>query len=183
VGWVDEFNLTNAASERWLKAGFSNNEPVEKYQEDWELLDNKGYVFTRTYPRVDGYRWNGDHTCVAIEVDTEGNMNESNQRFGRTIDAVSLSAFGALVGRVKSPQPVNPSNGKLPTVIVADFKAVAESRIDDDLDGKLSGREVIIDKESNLLPPVERLDMAVKCVPMGSTGSIKVNIGLVKQLS
>jgi hypothetical protein len=182
VGWVDQFNLTNVASERWINAAFSNHAAVEDYEEDWELLDGKGYIFTQTYPRVDGYRWNGDHTCTPIEVDVEGNMNEAYQRFGRTMDAVALSAFGALIGRVKSPQPVDPASGKLPVVVVADFKAVGEKRIDQDLAANLSGREVIIDKDSNLLPPDETLNMAVKAVPYGSATSIKVKIGLVKQL-
>lgn len=182
TGWVEQFNLTNVASDRWVNAGFSNHDPVEDYEDDWELLDSKGYIFPQTYPRVDGYRWNNDHTCTPIEVDVEGNMNEAYQRFGRTMDAAALSAFGALVGRVKSPQPVDPATGKLPTVVVADFKAVAEKRIDQDLGGKISGREVIVDKESNLLPPDERLDMAIKAVPYGSASTIKVKIGLVKQL-
>ncbi|WP_420581942.1 DUF2586 family protein [Reichenbachiella sp.] len=182
IGWVDEFNLTDVAAERWETAGLSNHGYVEDYQEDWELLDSKGYIFPQTYPRVDGYRWNNDHTCTPIEVDVEGNMNEAYQMFGRTMDSMAMSAYGALIGRVKSPQPVNPTTGKLPTVVVADFKAIAEKRIDQDLDGKISGREVIIDKDSNLLPPTSQLDMAVKGVPYGSTSTIKVKIGLVKQL-
>lgn len=182
IGWVDQFNLTDVAAERWENAGLSNHNPVEDYQEDWELLDSKGYIFPQTYSRVSGYRWNSDHTCTPIEVDVEGNMNEAYQRFGRTMDTVAMSAYGALVGRVKSPQPVNPSNGKLPSVVVADFKSVAEKRIDQDTDGRISGREVIIDKDSNLLPPDETLNMAVKAVPYGSANTIKVKIGLVKQL-
>ena len=182
VGWVDEFNLTDVAASRWENAALSNHVSVESYQDDWELLDDKGYIFTQTYPRVSGYRWNGDHTCTPIQVDVEGNMNEAYQRFGRTMDAVALSAFGALAGRVKSPQPVDPASGKLPTVVIADFKAVSEKRIDQDLSANLSGREVIVDKDSNLLPPDETLNMAVKAVPYGSADTIKVKIGLVKQL-
>jgi len=182
VGWVDQFNLTDAGAGRWERAGLSNHQLVETYQEDWELLDSKGYIFPQTYPRVDGYRWNNDHTCTPIEVDVEGNMNEAYQRFGRTMDAVALSAFGALIGRVKSPQPVDPATGKLPIVVVADFKSAGEKRIDQDLSENLSGREVIVDKDSNLLPPDETLNMAVKAVPYGSASTIAVKIGLVKQL-
>jgi len=181
-GWVDEFNLTDVAAERWEKAGFSNHQPVENFQDDWQLLDTKGYVFPQTYAKVPGYRWNGDPTCTPIEVDVEGNMNEAYQRFGRTMDAVTLTAYGALIGSVKSPQPIDPGSGKLPPVVVADFKEKAEDAIDQDLGDKISGREVVVDKDSNLLPPVEALDMSVTAVPFGSATQINVKLQLKKQL-
>ncbi len=182
TGWVENFNLTDAGAGRWLKAGFSNHTDVLAAQDDWELLDQKGYIFTQKYPRVDGFRWNNDHSCTPIEVDVEGNMNEAYVRFGRTMDKAVLSVFGALIGRVKSPQPVDPSTGKLPLAVVVDFKTRGERQIDQDMTGELSGREVIVDKNSNLLPPSETLEMAVKCVPFGSAQSIKVKVGLVRNL-
>lgn len=182
-GWVDEFNLTDVGAGRWLNAALSNHVAVETYQEDWDLLDSKGYIFTQTYARVAGYRWNNDHSCVAIVEDVEGNLNEAYARFGRTLDAAALSVYAALVGRVKSPQPVDPNTGKLPTVVIADFKAVAEKRIDQDLSENISGREVVIDPQSNLLPPDETLEMAVRIVPFGSATQIEVKIGLVSSVN
>ena len=182
IGWVEQFNLTDVASERWRRAGLSNHQRVETYEEDWDLLDKKGYVFAQTYPRVDGYRWNNDHTCTPIEVDVEGNINQAYQRYGRAMDAVSLSAYAALIPRVKSPQSVDPSTGKRAPVVIADVKARAERRIDRDWGDQISGHEVIIDKESTLLPPESSVDMAVRVVPMGTADSIKVKLGLVTRL-
>lgn len=182
VGWVERFNLTDAGSGRWLKAGFSNHADVMAHQDEWELLDTKGYIFAQKYPRVDGFRWNNDHACTPIEVDVEGNMNEAYIRFGRTLDKAVLSTYAALIGRVKSPQPVDSQTGKLPLAVITDFKLQGEKRTDQDMAGELSGREVLVDKDSNLLPPSETLNIAVKCVPYGSAQTIKVKVGLVRNL-
>jgi hypothetical protein len=182
IGWVEKFNLTDAGSGRWLNAGFSNHTDAMAAQDNWELIDQKGYIFAMKYPRVDGFRWNNDHACTPIEVDAEGSMNEAYILFGRTMDNVVLSVFSALIGRVKSPQPVDPTTGKLPLAVIVDFKTRGEKQIDQDLAGKISGREVLVDKNSNLLPPSETLNLAVKCVPYGSAQSIKVKVGLVRNL-
>lgn len=183
VGWTEEFPLTDATKGKFLKAGFSNHDDVMDYEDDWDLLDSKGAIFAIKYPNVDGFYINDDHTCAPIEVDPETNVvSESGQLYGRTADKACLQVFASLISRVKSPQPVDPASGKLPVAVVLDFQQVAERRIDQNMAGEISGRSVIVDKNSNLLPPNNQLDMAVDVVPYGTAKVIRVKVALKRNL-
>lgn len=182
IGWVEKFNLTNAKKERWLSAGLSDHRSILNVQSEWSILDQKGYIFPIKYSRLDGFRWNNDHVCAPVIVDNEGNMNESQIRFGRTVDKASLAAYGALLPAVKSPQYVNPKNGKVPPVVILNFKTLVEKQIDNDLLGEISGRVVVIDKDSSLLPPDPELKVSLGIVPMGSADTISVSLSLKSKI-
>ena len=178
IGWVERFNLTDAKKSRWLAAGLSDNNSVMSVQSDWQILSDKGYILPVKYARLDGFRWNNDHCCVSIMVDNDGNMNESQIRFGRTLDKAALNAYAALLPSVKSPQPVDTGTGKVPPVVITNFRTLAESGIDGNLTGELSGREVVISKDSNLLPPDPELLVGISVVPIGSADKISVRLKL-----
>jgi hypothetical protein len=179
IGWVGAFNLTSTG--RWTKAGFSNHQSVMNYEDDWSVLDDKGYIFPIKYSRQNGFRWNDAHTCTPIEIDVDGTINECYIHYSRTIDKAALQVYAALLPDVKSPQDVD-DNGKLPLSVVAYFKAKAEKSIDLGMTGQFSGRTVTIDKNSNLLPPNSELLVGLKVQPFGEAKIIKVQLKISKTL-
>ena len=178
IKWVEKFNLTDAKKSRWLAAGLSDNKSVMTVQDEWQVLSDKGYIFPIKYARLHGFRWNNDHCCTPVIVDNDGNMNESQIRFGRTLDKAALAAYTALLGKVGSPQPVNPATGKVPPIVILNFKTICEKQVDRDLAGEISSRKITIDKDSNLLPPNAELKVGISVVPMGSADQISVSLKL-----
>ncbi|MDX2304612.1 MAG: DUF2586 family protein [Microscillaceae bacterium] len=181
IGWVEVFNLTNVASARWVVAGLSDHTKTKDNQSIWNTLDEKGYIFPLTYSRVSGYRWNKDHTCTPILVDPDGTLNESFIRYSRTADKAALQIYAALIGSVQSPQRLRP-DGKLELAVIADLQARAEKQVDTAMAGEISGREIVVDKDSDLLPPDPELLVGFKVQPYGSADTIKIKLKLTKSI-
>ena len=183
TGWVEVGNLTDEkrTPARFLRAGFSNHTLVEAVKEIWDVLDDKKYIFPITYPLSDGYFWNNDYTCAPVLIDDEGNINEHNIRYGRTADKAARAIYVALFNDIKSPQPVDPATGKLPSGIILNFQGKAERRIDLEMENQISGRKVTVDPNSDLLI-AKQLDVYFKVVPYGSTDTILVYVGLAKTI-
>jgi hypothetical protein len=86
IGEVETSKLTDVDKNIFVNAALSNHKKVETMDADLSGLDDKGYIFPISYTGIAGYYWNGDHTCTPVIVDEDGNMNESNISYGRTLD-------------------------------------------------------------------------------------------------
>jgi hypothetical protein len=180
--WVEVGNIQDVPRNRWVKPAFSNHILIDFNKADWQLLENKSVIFPITYAGLDGVFWNSDYTCDNPISDTEGYLNEWNLTYGRTLNKAIRSVYAALLPSVKSPQPVNPNTGKLDIGVIALFKAKALARIDSDMANEISGRDVFIDKDSDLINSPRELKAGVVVVPFGSTDSIRVDVALKKSI-
>lgn len=67
---IDQFNLADAATDRFLGVYLSNNQPLTNLAAaDIAALSNKGYVFARTFPSYGGVYWNQSHVCAPVTDD------------------------------------------------------------------------------------------------------------------
>lgn len=181
-GWVEVGNIQDVPRNRWVKPAFSNHVLIDVHKASWQVLENKSVIFPITYANADGVFWNSDYTCANPEVDTEGYINEWNFAYGRTLNKAIRAVYAALLPSVKSPQPVNPATGKLDIGVIASFKGKALARIDADMANEISGRDVFIDKNSDLINSPRELKAGVVVVPFGSTDSIRVDVALKKSI-
>jgi hypothetical protein len=182
IGWVQVGNILDPARGRFMNPRLSGGQTIDSVKEHWQTLEDKGYIFLQTYANIDGVYFNGDPTCVQPEVDSNGNINENSVSYGRTIDKAAREVYAALILSVKSPQPVDPATGKLPSGVVGYFKGLAENRIDAAMSGEISGRSVFIDPDSNLVTAPKTLNCGVSVVPFGSADTISVNLALKSTL-
>lgn len=67
---IAQFNLTDAATGRFLSAGLSNNQPLSNLDAASQAaLSNKGYIFGRTFPQYAGVYFNQSHVCAPFTDD------------------------------------------------------------------------------------------------------------------
>lgn len=181
-GWVEVGNIQDVPRNRFVKPAFSNHILIDVHKADWQVLENKSVIFPITYANQDGVFWNSDYTCDTPTVDTQGYINEWNFAYGRTLNKAIRAVYAALLPSVKSPQPVDATSGKLDIGVIALFKGKALARIDADMANEISGREVFIDPNSDLINSPRELKAGVVVVPFGSTDSIRVDVALKKSI-
>jgi hypothetical protein len=183
-GKVPLFNLSNATTASWINAGLSNHKKladVEAYLGD---LNNKGYLFARTYTGVSGYRWNGDYTCTPITVGEDGTINEHTIYYGRTVDLCAMELKSHLMHYIKYRVAVNSTTGKLGVHIVRSIEASCDNKVF----GRLASNNLIVmgktsvDVDSPVLPPDNKLNVDFFIVPYAILDEIKGTIYLKKKV-
>lgn len=178
VGEVGAFNLTRETKSRWTTAGLSNHTKVSANQSQISTLDTKGYVFADTYVGVSGYRWNGDHTCAPIIVDSDGNMNEHKMSYGLTMNHAGRRLRAQLLPEVRSVKPVDPATGKMATGVVKYLEGLGNDVFDDmAADGHLTQGITIVDPDSDILVAKE-VGISFNIVPYGTIGRINGTLNL-----
>ncbi len=195
VAWVEIGQLQSVAEGAWLNAGLSNHQTIDSVKEDWEILDQNGYVFPQRYANVDGIFWNNDWTCAKLSRNGEGNkiltFSEGGETFviesriylGRTADKSIRLVYAKLIPKVKSPQVVNPTTGKLPQGTLIAFKTLGESAITEAMSDEVSGQNLYVDPDSDLFNSPQALNCALRIVPYGIADIIKVNFGLTTKIA
>lgn len=182
IGDNEAFNLTDAVKSRWLVPGLSNHVKNSEQIASLQTLEDKGYVFGVSYVGLDGVRWNGDHTCTPIIIDSEGNINDHSISYGRTHDKARRLLRTALLPKVKSSQPVNPKTGLLPIGVVKHFEKLGDTVLGDMENRKeISSGKTVVDPSSDLI--VEKLlKVTFNIVPYGHVDSIQGTSNLKNSL-
>lgn len=184
IGEVETLNLSDALLSKFLTAGLSSHKTVEEVESSLATLDTKGYIFPVMYTGISGYRWNGDHVCAPIIVDSQGRMNEHYISYGRTMDDATRRLKAKLLPKVKSVQPVNASDGKLPLGVVKSFNSLGNTAFEEMLSKKLiSNGATYTNPESDLLTGERALEIDFDLQPTGTINKIKGTINLKKSLN
>ncbi len=181
-GEVETMNLTDSKRNVWMQAGLSSHVKIEDVEADLEPLDGKGYVFAYTDVNFEGFRWNDDHTCVEIREDVDGNINESQISYGRTLGKAVRLLRAALIGKVKSVQPLD-ATGKLPPGIVKYLEGIGDDALATmERNAEISAGKTTVDKDSDLITPPKELKVSFNILPYGTIALISGTINIKKQL-
>ena len=177
VGFVKFGNLTDLVNNRWRIGGLSDHSKVVKNDNRLQQLEDKHWIFVQTYNNIDGLYISNDHTAIA-EVVVDNVINRNNIRYVRTHNKAHRVLYAILIPEVKGPQSVDPATGKLLISTVVYFKGLGEAAIDAEMRDSISGRKVIIDKNSDLLTGSKALLGEALVVPEGSVNEILINLSL-----
>ncbi len=178
IGDNTAFSLTNKLLGIWVTPGLSSHDKNSSVYNELQQLEDKGAIFGITYVGLEGVRWNGDHTCVEVILDNQGNINEHTLAYGRTIDEVVRALRSAYLPHVKTSKPVDPQTGLLPKAVVKFFDGVGNDVFADFINqGKISAGLAITDPNSDLLVE-KKLKVNFKVVPYGTIGEITGTINL-----
>lgn len=180
MGEVETLNVTDVVKGVFTKAGLSSHKTLLESDAQLDDLDDRGYVFLIKYAEVSGFRWNGDHVCAPVIIDDEGVMNEWKMSYTRTVNEAKRKLYAKLIGKVRTTHQVDATTGKLPLAKIKNFEALG-----DDALGKLSGLsgyKTIVDPNSDLITPPQRLTVGFKIVPFGTVGEIAGTIVLKSSL-
>lgn len=179
VGEVETLDLTNATKGKFTIGGLSSHAKIEDSEAMLDTLETKGYIFPMTYTGISGYRWNNDHVCAPEIVDSEGRMNESTIAYGRTMDAARRGLRVALLPKVKTVQPVNPTTGLLPLGVVKYFDGLGDTVFEAmQAGGLISEGRTATNPNSNLLVAPKALEVGFVIVPTGTVNEINGTINL-----
>lgn len=174
VGWVSKFNLASAELDVLSFTTGDLYKTVSTPTQD--LLENRGWVFGKKYTGKAGSFWDDSATATPATGDYAYIEN------GRTIDKAVRGVNVSLTNYINSPLFVDPATGQMTELTVSNFKNSAAIPLEQMVvDGELSGYEVIIDPDQNVLATSE-VELTIKLVPVGVARTIVVNIGYVVSL-
>ncbi len=182
LAWVQEHDLVSYVSSIELGFGDSTIEngvlvnatpftSLTKAQAD--DLDDKGYVFLRTYAGLEGHvYYTKDITCSDGDFCTIAR--------NRTINKSRRLVRAALLPYVNSPVKLDPSTGQLSSGQITEYTNLITDCLDSMEDaGEISGvGTVSVPSDQNVLV-TKKLQFSYTLVPLGCAESIEVEEGLV----
>jgi hypothetical protein len=173
IGENESFNLTDATKNSWLVPGLSSHQKNTDVIEDLQTLEDKGFIFGIEYIGMAGVRWNNDHTCVAIVVDSEGNVNEHTISYGRTHDKARRLLRTALLPKVKTTHAVDSETGKISLGVLKNFENIGNEVLGDMIARlEISDGETTVDPNSDIIVDKE-LKLSFVFIPYGTIATIK----------
>lgn len=174
IGWVAKFNLLGVELDA---LSFTTGDLYKAISTNTlSLLSNRGYIFARKYIGKSGSYFNDSATAVSETSDYAFIEN------GRTIDKAMRGINIALTDYLNSPLIVDPDTGFLFGITTANIRNSASNPLQQIvIDGDLSGFEVIIDPDQDVLT-TSSIELTVKLVPIGTAREIIVNIGYTLKL-
>lgn len=176
---IDDFNLTDTATSRFLSAYLSNHLPLSNLaSNDITALHNKGYVFTRTFANYDGVYFNQSHVCAPATDDY--NASELRDVMNR---AVRLTR-PVLIPYINSTQFKVETTGRIQRAIAASIEAEIEQALTAMADDVSEVNYIIVDptkNESGTDYPSflsdSTLRVLIGLLPKGKANTITVQIG------
>lgn len=174
IGWVNKFNLQQGAElqKTKLSDGTDTDAVTAAIQDN---LNNKGYLFLKRHLGIAGSYLNHSHTATLATSDYA--YVENN----RTMQKAKRNIRAALLPDLNSPLTVD-ADGKLAPDSVKYFENKAGKQLDlMQSEGNLSGYQVIVDPEQNVLS-TNKLIVIARLQPRGVASFIDVNIGFTISL-
>jgi hypothetical protein len=175
IGWVSKFDLAGGEME---VLSFTTGDLLKAISSPTLLfLENRGWIFGKKYVGKAGSYWN-DSSCAITETSDYAYIEN-----GRTIDKAVRGVNVALTNFINAPLFVDAQTGRLTELTISTFANAASIPLDQMLiDLDLSGFEVIIDPEQNVLA-TSTITITIRLVPVGVARTIVVNIGYTVSLS
>jgi hypothetical protein len=139
-------------------------------------LDDKRFLFLRTYPGMAGSFWNDSHS---MDLPTGDYAYIESVR---TIDKAIRGIRRYMLPELSAPLYVDPSSGQLDAGTVTYLELVAGRQLEDmERAGELSGYKVYINPDQNVLATSE-VEIVIKKVGVGVMRSVKIQIGFTSKL-
>ncbi|WP_395075394.1 DUF2586 family protein [Flavobacterium sp.] len=159
-----------------FEAYFTNGAKVATLDTAWDAIDNKGYIFLRSFSNRSGFYFTSDKTLTGATDDFNSLAR------GLVMDEAVLIAYNVLVEELSDEVPVTVS-GTIHPAIIKGWQNNIESQIKGlmvDL-GKLSGVKAFIDENQNVLQ-TNNVNIDLQLLPVGYSDFITVNIGFTTNL-
>ena len=159
-----------------LNAYFTDGNPVESLDTAWDAIDNKNYIFLRSFANRSGYYFTGDKTLTLAQDDFNSLAR------GLVMDKATMLAYDVLVGELSDEIRVTDA-GTIHPAIIKGWQNAIESDINMQMvdKGELSGVKAFIDENQNVLQ-TNNIDIVLKLLPVGYSDFITVNIGFTTTL-
>lgn len=159
-----------------LQAYFTNGANVETLDTAWDAIDNKAYIFLRSFVKSSGYYFTGDKTLTSATDDFNSLAR------GLVMDEAVLIAYDTLVEELSDEVPVTPAGAIQPAIIKGWQNSIEKQIKGLMLDaGKLSGVKAFINENQNILV-TNNLEVQLQLLPVGYADFITVNIGFTTNL-
>lgn len=152
-------------------AYFTNGEPISTLDTSWDAIDNKNYIFLRSFANLSGFFFTGDKTL------TKATDDFNNLARGLVMDEAVLIAYTTLVQELSDEIPVTPA-GTIHPAIIKGWQNAIERQIGGLMveEGKLSGVKAFIDENQDVLIS-NNVNVQLQLLPVGYSDFITVNIG------
>ena len=157
-------------------AYFTNGATVSTLDTAWDAIDNKNYIFMRSFANLSGFYFTGDKTLTMPTDDF------SSLARGLVMDEGVLIAYTTLVQELSDEVPVTEA-GTIHPAITKGWQNAIEAQIKSNMVevGKLSGVRAFIDENQNVLQ-TNNVNVALQLLPVGYSDFITVNIGFTTTL-
>lgn len=154
-----------------LVAYFTDGTTIDGKADQWDAIDDKGYIFFRTFVGKSGYFFSGDHTLTQNTDDFKALSN------GFVMDKAMLVAYGVLVEEL-SDEVLLSEDGSIHPAIIKGWQAKLETQLEKQMvqGGELSAVKIDIDPKQDVLG-TGRVLINIKLLPVGYANFIEVNIG------
>ena len=162
-------------------AGISNGKNSNNvgYYDDDQLsaIDDKGYIFMRTFDGMSGFYWSSDYTAVAPTDDCD------SIRMGRTLDkAADLARLKALE-YLRDDVSIDAETGNIAIEVVRNIESDIETSVLTQMSDEISGVECTIDPEQSLWDSSSPLVADLAIVARGVIYRISINVYYTNSLS
>lgn len=176
---IDQFNLTETSTSRFLSAYMSNNLPLSNLAaNDISSLHDKGFVFTRTFASYDGVYFNQSHVCAPSTDDF--NASELRDVMNR---AVRLTR-PVMIPYINSTEFKVETTGRIIRVITANIEAEIRQALTAMANDVSEVNFVIVDPTTDDLGQAYPsflsdgvLRVLIGLIPKGKSEQITVQIG------
>ena len=154
-----------------LVAYFTDGTTIDSKADQWDALDDKGYIFFRTFVGRSGYYFSGDNTLTKPTDDFKSLSS------GLVMDKALLLAYGALVEEL-SDEVLLSEEGSIHPAIIKSWQTKLENTLQSEMvsKGGLSAVNINIDPEQKVLQ-TGKVVVGLKLLPVGYADFIEVNIG------
>ena len=154
-----------------LVAYFTDGTTIDSKADQWDALDDKGYIFFRTFVGRSGYYFSGDNTLTKPTDDFKSLSN------GLVMDKAMLLSYGVLVEEL-SDEVLLSKDGSIHPAIIKGWQTKLESTLQSQMvsQGELSAVKIDIDPKQRVLQ-TGKVVIGIKLLPVGYADFIEVNIG------
>ena len=159
-----------------LVAYFTDGTTIDSKADQWDALDDKGYIFFRTFVGRSGYYFSGDNTLTKPTDDFKSLCN------GLVMDKAMLLSYGVLVEEL-SDEVLLSEDGSIHPAIIKSWQTKLESTLQSQMvsQGELSAVQISIDPTQRVLQ-TGKVVIAIRLLPVGYADFIEVNIGFTTKV-
>jgi hypothetical protein len=154
-----------------MAAFFTSGGKVESLSDQWNSINDKGYIFLQNYVSRSGFYFSDDPTLTQTDDDFKMLAN------GFVMDKAVLIAYDVLLDYLKDEVPIN-TDGTIHPAIIKSWQAAIDTQIRSLMvnAGELSDVQVKIEANQNVVYTGQIL-ISIALLPVGYAKYITVNIG------
>lgn len=153
-------------------SGFlTDGKTPEEHFSRWNILNDAGYIFYRTFVGKNGYFLNGDPLATSTEDDY------NTLAYGRVIDKAVVIAYQTYINDILDNIEVDSEKGTIPTPVCKSFEASIIRAVSTEMANEISAFTAYINPAQDILT-TGRMEVSCKIVPLATLREINVNLSL-----